>query len=309
MSKIIVTGAAGFIASHTINLLENHGHSVMGVDNLRTGNMANLVGFRGIFHLCDIRDIKLLEQSFSEFKPDAVIHLAAQSAISTAMKEPRTDMEINVIGTLNLLELSKKYKVQRFVFSSTSAVYTETKSPWGGMREDFSKEPQSPYGISKLAAEGYVRNLFPNHVIFRYGNIYGPRQIPIGENQVIPQIIRHFLFGDDFKLLYNGNQKRDFVYVEDVANANVSALDTGEGTYNLATGKSHSVNEVLREIEKYFGVLGYEWDRTNKPDPRGDVHINVSKAVRELVCYFGDTSLPAGIAKTIKWWEEQKGKI
>jgi len=306
--RILVTGAAGFVASHTINWLEKNGHTVFGIDNLRTGNMCNLVGFRGTFHLCDITDIELTERAFSEFKPEVVIHLAAQSAITTAIKDPQLDMEVNGIGTLNLIRLSNKYKVKRFVFSSTSAVYAETKAPWGGMAEEFPKEPQSPYGVSKLAAEHYVRTMFPNHIIFRYGNIYGPRQTPIGENQVVPRAIRHFLYGDDFSVTGGGSQKRDFVYVEDIAFANFQAINETPGTYNLATGKSHSVNEILREIELYFDVPGYKWNYSNKPDPRGSVHINTSKIKRELGLRLF-TDLQTGISSTIKWWEEQKGKL
>jgi UDP-glucose 4-epimerase len=307
--KVLCTGAAGFIGSHTVNWIEKNGHSVMAIDNLRTGRMENLVKFRGIFHLCDICDRELLEQSFAEFKPDAVLHLAAQSAITTAIKDPRLDLETNIIGTLNLLELSKKYKVGRFVFSSTSAVYAETKAPWGGVGEGFQKEPQSPYGISKLSAEHYVRTMFPDHTIFRYGNVYGQRQVPIEENQLVPRAIRHFLYGDDFAVTGSGNQKRDFTYVGDVAFANWMALDGNwDGTYNLATGKSHSVNEVLREIEKYFEVVGFKWDHTDKPDPRGDVHINTSKLKREFGLRLF-TDLPTGIPATIQWWENQKERI
>jgi UDP-glucose 4-epimerase len=177
------------------------------------------------------------------------------------------------------------------------------------MAEDFPKEPQSPYGISKLSAEHYVRTLFPNHIVFRYGNVYGPRQVPIGENQVIARAIRHFLHGDDFAVVGDGNQKRDFVHVNDVAFANWSAVNGGwRGTYNLATGKSHSVNEVLQEIERYFDVVGFKWDHTDKPVPRGNVHINTSKARRELGLRLF-TDLTTGISATIKWWESQKERI
>lgn len=305
MNKVLITGAAGFIGSHTALYLEAHRYKVIALDNFSTGRTENLKDFRGSVEVCDITDWKMLETVFNRFRPDSVIHLAAQSAITTAWGDPQRDMQVNIAGTLNLLMLSRKYDVKRFVFSSTAAVYGK------GLRFFSSAEwhpcqPDTPYGVSKLAAEHYIRLFFPNHVILRYANIYGPRQRPIGENQVVARAFDHFIHGADFSVVGDGRQKRDFVYVGDVAYANYLAMAGNKnGTFNVASGKSSSVNEVLREIEKYYSVEGYRWTHTDKPDERGSVYMDGSKFHRE----FGrkpSLDLAAGIQLTAEWWREGK---
>jgi len=305
--RILCTGGAGFIGSNTVDLLVKNHHKVLVVDNFTTGRPENLKGFRGKISPCDITDIELLERIFSEFMPEAVLHLAAQSAISTALDNPQYDMRINGIGTLNVLNLSKKYGVGRFVFSSTSAVYHESNPIFNlGMSEDWPVMPANPYGISKLAAEQYIRTMFPNHLILRYGNVYGPRQRSIGENQVIARAFAHFLHGDDFWVNGHGNQKRDFVYVGDVAYCNLEALRSNMvGTFNVATGKSHSVNQVLSEIEKIYDVPGYKWTHTKHNDPRGDVYLNAS-CIRRRIGWNAEMSLADGLKLTSEWWNENK---
>jgi len=305
--KILVTGGAGFIGSTTCELLEANRHSVLVVDNFSTSNASNLKNFRGHVSLCDITDVKLLERAFHDFQPDAVIHLAAQSAISTSWSDPEKDISVNSIGTLNLLRLSKEYKVKRFVFASTSAVYDETQKP---VSETWWCEPKTPYGISKLAAELYIRAMFKNHVILRYGNVYGPRQVSIGENQVVARAIAHFVRGDEFKVVGDGNQKRDFVFVEDIAFANffaVSEINPVVGVYNAASGKSRSVNDALSVIEDIYGVRGYKWEHTNTRDPRGNVSINTRK-IRSELGWSALLTLEAGLRKTSEWWNE-KSKV
>lgn len=305
--NIIVTGGAGFLGSHTVEILEKYGNKVMVLDNLSTGQSKNLNSFKGIFDLVDITDKTGVNIAFEKFCPHAVLHLAAQSAISTSMNDPQKDLVENALGTLNLLQASLKYDVKRFVFASTSAVYREVRNYWG-MSEKFLTQPSSPYGISKLAAEGYVRTMFPNHVILRYANIYGPRQVAIGENQVVARAFAHFLRAEDFKVVGHGNQKRDFIYVDDVAHANVSALIwDGIGTFNIATGRSHSVNQVLAEIERVYGVPGYKWDHTGQNDPRGDVYLNAFKIQRENG-WASRCTLAEGIQRTYQWWEGTRKK-
>ena len=305
--KILITGAAGFIGSHTANLLIERGHRVMAVDNFSTGRTENLVGFRGKICPCDITDMEMLEKCFSEFRPDAVLHLAAQSAITTSYDDPQHDMKTNGIGTLNLLNLSKRYKVKRFVFSSTSAVYREVESFLHlGIRENAKCEPVSPYGISKMACEQYIRLMFPNYFIMRFGNVYGPRQLPIGQNLVIARALDHFFKGADFEVNGHGNQKRDFVYVGDVAQCCFEALTSDVvGTFNVSAGRSYSVNEVLSEIEKIFDVQGYAWVHNKNIDPRNYVGLDVS-SIRKELGWKAYTPLVDGLKLTADWWEEQK---
>lgn len=303
--RILVSGGAGFIGSNTVNLLEKNRHKVVAVDDFSTGRIENLRGFEGTVIACDILDFKELSLLFADFKPEAVLHLAAQSAISTAYSDPARDLRVNGTGTLNLLKLSKKYEVGRFVFSSTSAVYREGRS-FSALREECEARPSTPYGISKLAAEHYVRTMFPNHLILRYGNVYGPRQKAIGENQVIARAFAHFIKGDDFAIVGNGNQKRDFVFVGDIAYCNAEVLQSGVvGTFNAASGKSYSVNQVLREIEKIYDVPGYAWAHTSENDPRGSVYINPS-LIRREVGWKAMIPLADGLKQTAGWWEENK---
>lgn len=298
--NILVTGGAGFIGSHTVAMLVKKRHNVMALDNFKTGTIENLKGVRCSINVCDVADAQKLETIFYDFCPNAVIHLAAQSAITTSLKDPTEDVRINTLGTLNVIELCKKYNAKRLVFSSTSAVYREDKrQPLFGMAENFECKPTTPYGINKLASELYIRSMFPNHLIFRYGNVYGPRQKPIGENQVIARAIYHFIKGTDFSIVGDGKQKRDFVYVDDVAFANCEAVESNTiGTYNLSTGKSTSVNEVLQFIEEIYGVRGYKWDRTKKNDPRGSVYVNNSKFRADFGISF--KKLFDGLEETIK---------
>lgn len=300
--KILVTGAAGFIGSHTSELLANRGHKVVAVDNFVTGRSENLKAFRGKISPCDVTDIKALETIFFDFQPEAVLHLAAQSAITTSMQAPHYDLKVNGIGTLNLLKMAEKYKTGRFVFSSTSAVYSDARSLFP-IREGFELQPSNPYGISKMACEHYIRLMFPNHFIMRYGNVYGPRQKPIGENLVIARALDHFINGAEFWINGHGNQKRDFVYVKDVAQCNMEALTSDvTGTFNVSSGRSASVNEILRHIEVIFGVEGYAWEHRGKPDPREKVRMNVN-SIRQFLGWQAFTPLAQGIMETVKWWE------
>jgi nucleoside-diphosphate-sugar epimerase len=305
--RILISGGAGFVGSHSANLLVERGHKVLIVDDFSTGRSENLKDFQGKIRPCDITDLKFLESVFSEFQPNAVLHLAAQSAISTAIENPQKDLTINGIGTLNMLKLACKYNVKRFVFSSTSAVYREARPLWSvGIAETWPKDPSNPYGISKLACEHYVRTMFPNHMILRYGNIYGPRQRSIGNNQVVARALEHFILGTVFKVNGHGNQKRDFVYVGDVAYANFTALtETAVGTFNVSSGKSYSVNEILTELEKIYDVRGYEWEHTKENDPRNFVRLNVS-AIRREVGWKSAVSLADGLKLTADWWDGQK---
>ena len=306
--KIMVTGGAGFIGSNTVDLLIDRGHEVCVVDNFTTGKPSNLNYYRGKVALCDITDIRLLTNVFEECKPEAILHLAAQSAISIALAAPQHDLRVNAEGTLNVLKLAKQFKVKRFIFSSTSAVYSEVAKHYmfGGMTESYELGPTTPYGISKLTAEQYIRTMFPNHMILRYANVYGPRQVGIGENQVIALVMSHFIKGTPFKVVGSGNQKRDFIFVQDVAQCNYEALLSSEvGTFNMATGKSHSVNEILRLVENTFQVPGYKWEHTKVEDPRGSVYLEAKKIYNKMG-WLAVHGIQEGIELTADWWKKNE---
>lgn len=305
MTRILVTGAAGFIGSNLCDYLQAQGHEVTAVDNYSTGRSENLASFilaGGKVRLEDIRHLSGMFEIFMEAKPEVVIHFAANASISLSEAEPSHDLMVNGIGTLNMIHLCNKLKVKKFIFSSTSAVYAETDSE---LSESSEIRPASPYGVSKMAAEMYIRSCLENYVIFRFSNIYGPRQQPIGENQLIARAIRHFKYGDDFSVNGKGDQKRDFLYVGDVIQAISNVLMGGiKGTFNLGFGKSVTVNDVLGTIEQLYEVRGYPWLHNTNCDPRKIVRMNVS-AIKHKLGWKPSVSLLEGIRCTKQWWDEK----
>jgi UDP-glucose 4-epimerase len=227
--------------------------------------------------------------------------LAAQASISKSYLDSCNDLSINGIGTLNVLRCAVQAEVDDFVFASTSAVYADSSN---SLRETAKlAEPGTPYGISKRAAEQYVRLFFPKSVVLRLGNVYGPRQVPIGENQLIARMIRHFQTREPFEIFGDGEQKRDFVYVEDVAKAFYAALSARGGTYNIAYGEAVSVGEAAKLMAELWGFQGYEFKHNlGRQDDRRNVCMDISQAMREMR-WDPTVSLEEGMQKTIKWWE------
>lgn len=306
--RVLVTGGAGFIGSHVIDHLSYSKHSVFVIDNFSTGKRENFqsknipLNFKG----SDILDEKRLRQDFGITMPDVVIHLAAQAAITTSWSDPLLDMETNIRGTLNIIRMCNEFNVKRLVYASTSAVYRDgTGSALYGIRENDELNPSSPYGISKLAGELYVRNLFADHVVLRLGNVYGPRQVPIGENQVIPLMIRHLMHDNPFAIHGSGKQQRDFVYVTDVAKAFVMAMTGPAGVYNIASGYCKTINEIATVVAMAMGQVGYEWRHDSREDPRKKVLMDVSLS-REFLKWSASMEIPRGIAETIEWWKQRE---
>ena len=299
--KILVTGAAGFIGSHVVDLLSKD-HEILALDNLSTGKREN-IDPKIQFAKCDITAFFDLLGEMYDFEPQAVIHLAAQSAIMTSIENPIRDAHHNIMGTLNVIHACQKMGINRLIFSSTSAVYNihEVVYP---LKETTSLKPESPYGISKLAAESYVRLQMPEGIILRFGNVYGPRQVPIGENQVIPRMIKHFKNGDQFFIHGDGKQKRDFVYVGDVARAVKAALTGNPGIYNIASRDSVSINELATMIESLYDLPGYQWMHTDTQDPRRDSCMDIFAASMGLD-WKPEMNIEAGLKRTVEWWKAQ----
>lgn len=298
--RVVVTGGCGFIGSHVVDLLHSQGHEALVLDNLITGKTS--VFPNGVkWHVLDVCNETETINEITGFKPDAVFHLAAQAAISTSLEDPRYDALVNIEGTINVLRGAKLANVRRFVFASTSAVYMDgVKTAIKETRT--ALKPSSPYGISKLAAEQYVRWVFPNnHVILRLGNVYGPRQVPIGENQLIARMIRHFRDKHSFFIHGDGKQERDFVYVEDVAKAFRAGLSGKPGTYNISYGEPVSVNAAAETMAALWGFHNYEWKHDDLQDERRRVWLDIFMADRELG-WSPETDLQMGIGKTIEWW-------
>lgn len=301
--KILVTGGAGFIGSNVVDALVKDGHEVTVLDNLSTGKEEN-INPEVKFYNIDLLDMESLELAFREFKPDVVNHHAAQIDVRKSVEDPAFDAETNIIGSINLFELSINAGVRRIIFSSTGgALYGELeKLP---VSEDTPIEPLSPYGVAKYCTENYL-NYFKRlygieRVILRYANVYGPRQDPLGEAGVVAIFTGKILKGEKPVIYGDGNQTRDYIYVEDVVKANVLALEGKEGIYNIGTGKETSVNEL---INVFSNVLGREIKPEYAPPRKGEVHrisLDADMAKREL-SFVPKYSLPEGIRETIEWY-------
>lgn len=249
--KIMLTGGAGFIGSHIADLLVEEGHHIIIIDNLSTGKEANINRDASFYHLSILDDG--LEEIFRREKPDIVNHHAAQVNVRDSVADPIYDLEINIRGTVHLLELGRKYGVRKVIFASSGgAIYGEQiVFP---AAEDHPLKPLSPYGVSKLAGEHYLSYYWQNFalpaVCLRYANVYGPRQDPLGEAGVVAIFAQKMLSGRQPIINGSGMQTRDYVFVEDVARINLLALNNAAtGAYNVGTGIETTVNDLFLKIK------------------------------------------------------------
>lgn len=310
--RIIVTGGAGFIGSHVVSTLIDAGHDVAVIDNLSTGKWTNLGGVAEkikFFH-ADIRRRIEIDKAFVGFRPEAVAHLAAQPSLIESMIDPILDAEINIIGSLKVMAACEEFHVKRLVFASTSAAKPETHWYYSDSPDG---HPDSAYGISKRAVEGHLllntRRSF-RAVVLRFANIYGPKQLPLGENQLIARALAHIYHGADFKVFGDGQQTRDFLYVEDVAEAVLHALvdrwDMG-GAFNISSGISRSVNEILTRLWNISErAPDWEYDGGNIL-MRGRWHVDMpNDSFRREFLWRPQVDISEGLALTVEWWRHQK---
>jgi UDP-glucose 4-epimerase len=298
--RAIVTGGAGFIGSHLVDRLIGEGWSVAVVDDLSTGRFSNING-EAEFYRLDIAD-PLLHDLVSTYKPEVVFHLAAQINVRHSLEDPVADARTNVLGSLNLLEACRVAGVRQFVFSSTGgAIYGEPMTV--PVRESHPARPDSPYGISKLAVENYLdlhRRVFGLQcAILRYGNVYGPRQDPAGEAGVIAIFINAILRGERPVIFGDGEQLRDYIYVDDVIDANIAALvRCPSGPVNIGTEVGTSVNTLY---EKLAERLGFSLPARRAPARQGEVRrcYLECQAVWEQLGWRAGTPLDEGLERTI----------
>lgn len=306
--RIIVTGGAGFIGSHIVDAYLAAGHEVVIVDSLwaHGGGRRDNIPARASFVHADIRD-EALQRVFRDFNPDVVSHHAAQHSVAIGARDPQLDAEVNVLGLLNVLENCVKVGVKKVVFASSGATFGEPKVL--PIDERTPQLPESPYAITKMVAEHYLRFYRAQHGLdftaLRYGNVYGPRQDPNGEAGVISIFIGRFLAHGGIKIFWDGEQTRDYVYVEDVAAANVLALERGSGScYVIGTGKKTSVNAIYRALAE---VTGFEAPIETLPRRPGDVRdaqFDSSLAQAELG-WSAETSLVEGMRKTVAYFRQR----
>jgi UDP-glucose 4-epimerase len=296
--RAIVTGGAGFIGSHVVQALLARGDEVHVLDDLSSGKRENLMdGAR--LHEGDVR--RDTESVFAEARPEVCFHLAAQIDVRVSVERPDFDADVNVIGTLHVLEAARRHET-KLVFSSTGgAIYGECDAP---AREDHPRLPLAPYGVSKLSAEEYIamynRLHGSTHVALRYGNVFGPRQDPHGEAGVVAIFMNALRDGRTPRIFGDGTQTRDYVFVTDVVAATLAAAGHDGGVFNVGTGVATSVLDLYARIQRAAGS-----DREPEfAEPRpGELQRSVldpSLAQRALG-WQPQHSLEAGLAATWAW--------
>ncbi|MEO0095078.1 MAG: NAD-dependent epimerase/dehydratase family protein [candidate division WOR-3 bacterium] len=304
--NILVTGGAGFIGSHIVDAYISEGHNVVIIDDLSTGDIKN-VNPHAIFIKHDIINSGI-EEIFKEFAFDIVNHHAAQINVRRSLEDPLFDARINILGSLNLLNLSAKYRIKKFIFASSGgAIYGEPdKFP---ITEEFKPEPLSPYGVAKFTVENYIKvfaQLYNfDYVILRYSNVYGPRQISKSEAGVISIFINQILEGKSCFVNGDGNQIRDYVYVADVVRANLLALNASSGYFNIGTGIETSVNDLLNVLGE---ILKIDIPHEHRAPIPGEVFRNVleiSKAKIHLG-WTPEIPLKKGIELTYNYFYNEK---
>jgi len=306
MAKILVTGGAGFIGSHLVDELIEIGHKVIVIDNLSTGKKENL-NPKATFYKIDICSPKISE-IFKKENPEFVFHLASQINVRKAVENPVLDAKINILGSLNILENCRKFKVKKVIFSSTGgAIYGKAKKI--PTPETYLENPISPYGISKLTIEKYLKfykeNFALSFISLRFSNVYGPRQDSKGEAGVVAIFIDQLLRKKTPIIFGNGNQTRDFVFVEDVISACLKSISYKgkESFFNIATGIETSVNALYRKIAK---ILKVNTKPKYVPEKPGDLKrscLDISKAKRELK-WFPKYILEKGFFQTINYFKK-----
>lgn len=307
--KALVTGGAGFIGSHLVDVLVDRDWSVLVVDDLSSGKMENLSDARrrGIgIHVTDLRSPEMVDV-LRRHAPEVVFHLGAQSKVRPSVDDPRHDADINVLGTLNVLAAAHAAGVRKVCFASSGgAVYgSDVKLP---AVESADKRPESPYGISKKIVEDYFRWYRDIHgldySLLALANVYGPRQDPSLEGGVVAIFALAMLEGRRPQIFGDGSQTRDFVYVGDVCDAFVRAADAGDGFFmNIGSGVETSVNDLYDTIAR---LAGYATRPQYAPAKAGDVYrsvVNPARARKELG-WEAWTPLAEGLEKTVAWYRE-----
>ena len=313
--NILLTGCAGFIGAQVASLLLDRGHGIVGVDALypsnasrlrewRLGNLSDKSGFT--FHRLDIRDIEATRRVFSGCgqagRIAAVINLGALVGVRHSVEDPRAYYEVNMFGTLNLLELCREFGVGRFILASTSSVYgAEVDGPVGEGAE--SSRPLSPYAASKKAAETLLHSYHHIHgldaVALRYFTVYGPAGRP---DMSVFRFIRAVAEGEPITVYGDGTQQRDFTYVDDIALGTVAALGaTGSETFNLGYGRPVALNEVIGLIEEAVGVkASIEYQERHPADPMM-TWADISRA-RQVMGWTPAVGIEEGIHRTVDWY-------
>src|SRR6266516_5547363 len=306
--KILVTGGAGFIGSHIVDQCIAAGHQVAVVDNLweEGGGKNTNLNPQARFFRVDITDEDSLNKIFDSVQPEVVCHQAAQHSVAVSTKNPKLDARVNVLCLLNILTNCSRLGVRKIIFASSGATYgTPARLP---LDEEVEQRPESPYGITKMVAEHYLRYWKEAYGLaytaLRYGNVYGPRQDPNGEAGVIAIFAKRFLNHETIRIDWDGEQKKDYVYVEDVARANLLALEQGENEIcRIGTGRAASVNELYQALAT---ITGYHPEIVRAPKRPGDIYLTYfdCRKAGQILGWKPEISLEEGIEKTVAFFRK-----
>ncbi len=303
MEKVLITGGCGFIGSHIAEKLLGLSYEVAIVDNLSTGSIHNIDENRLSFFKCDIIGDQF-EEVIKKYQPDFIIHQAAQTNVLKSINDFLYDEKVNIRGTLKVIDLSRKYRVKKIIFASTSAVYGHPK--YLPIDTSHLADPLSPYGASKYASENYLKlakKLFNiDFTVLRYGNVYGPRQNASLEGGVVSIFsnavsngVRPTIFGD-------GEQTRDFVFVDDVVSANIQALRYGSGEIlNISYGAQTSINQLYRNIQSISGTKVEPIYVNARP---GDIKHSLlcTKKTTDTLRWHPKIDIKKGLSKTLDFY-------
>ena len=305
--RILVTGGAGFIASHVVDALIAAGHDVSIVDDLSTGRRQN-INPKARFYEVDIRSPDLAEVIATE-QPEVINHHAAQMDVRRSVADPIYDADVNILGSLNLLELAREHDVRKMIYISTGgAAYGEPK--YLPCDEAHPIDPLCPYGATKHTVEHYLfmyrQSYGLDYTVLRYPNVYGPRQDPHGEAGVVAIFAGQMLSGQQVVINGSGEQERDFVYVGDCVRANLLSLSEGSGEiYNLGWGIGTSVNDIFAQMKN---ITGYAQEPVHGPPKLGEtfkIYLDAGKAQRELG-WEPQVPLREGLAQTVAYFTEDQ---
>jgi UDP-glucose 4-epimerase len=301
--KVLVTGGAGFIGSHIVDHLISNNYEAIVVDNLSTGKEEN-INSSAVFYKVDITNYQSLNKVFSVVKPDYVIHHAAQISVQNSIINPSFDADINIVGTINLLSCCVEFGTKKIIYASSAAVYGNPV--YLGIDEEHSVQPLSFYGISKQIAEHYIKafselyNL--KYTILRYANVYGIRQDPKGEGGVVSIFVDKLLNNEQPTIFGDGKQTRDFIYVEDIALANLAAIYSGDGEIiNISMNQPTSLIELLKMMNEICSTsIKAVYMEARQGDIR-ESYLNNTKA-KQILSWEPIYSLYEGLRLTLEFY-------
>lgn len=300
---ILVTGGCGFIASHITDELIDRGQEVVVFDDLSSGSLKNL-NPKAHFFKGDVTKISDIEGVFYKYEIDKVCHHAAQISVAVSMQDPQYDVNTNVIGIINLLQCAVRHNVKRITFASSAAIYGNPV--YLPIDEKHPKDPLSFYGLSKMTSEQCIKIFAQDggmtYGILRYANVYGPRQKAEGEGGVVAVFMNRMVSGKDCYINGDGKQTRDFIYVKDIAKANVLALGNNENFIaNVSTDVYTDINELFASIKKH---TGYKKDAIYNERRKGDIKDSylTNTGINDILSWKPEYSLEKGLEETAKYF-------